>query len=68
MQVVASNIGLLMNGRVVAEGSFAGGRAAAIDATVADEIADDTVVLLSPLLSTELFVCGGIFEDLEGMT
>lgn len=70
MQVVASSIGLLMNGRVVAEGSFAGGRAGAIDAAVifADEIADDTVVLLSPVLPTELFVRGGIFEDLEGVT
>jgi hypothetical protein len=70
VQVVASNTGLLINGRAVAEGSFAGRKAGAIDVAVilADEIADDTVVLLSPVLTAELFVRGGKFEVLEDVT
>jgi hypothetical protein len=70
VQVVVSNIGLLINGRAEAEGSFAGGNAGAIDAAVifADEIADDTVVLLSPVLTKEVFVRDGKFEVLEDVT
>jgi hypothetical protein len=70
VHVVASNTGLLMNGRAVADGRFAGGRAGAIDVAVifAEEIAEDTVVLLSSVLSTVLFVCARLFEDLGALT
>jgi hypothetical protein len=59
-----------MNGRAIAVGSFAGGNAGAIDAAVlfAEEIATDTVVLLSPVLTTALFVRDGTSEVLEDVT
>jgi len=70
VQVVASNTGLLMNGRAVADGTFAGGRAGAIDVAVvfAEELAEDTVVLLSSVLPTVLFVHARLFEDLGDFT
>jgi hypothetical protein len=70
VQVVASSTGLLMNGRAVADGRFAGGTAGVIDVAVVfiDEIAEDTVVLLSSAMPSVLFVCARLFEDLGDLT
>lgn len=69
VQVVASNTGLLMNGRAAADSTFAGGGAGATAGTaVCAELAGDTVVLPSSVLPTALFFQARLFEDLGDFT